>query len=235
VPSKSTEAESIESEFAGGRSPLRRLLARLLPARPEQNQMARARRLVIGLGNPGPEYAETRHNAGFMVADAVADRAGVAFEPARGPYVIAHGSWRGTPFAVAKTAMLYMNQSGTAVRKLIAHLGITEQDLLLVYDDISLDPGLIRLRAGGGAGGHNGVQDVIEKLGSANFPRLRIGIGSSFPRGRQSDYVLSPFDAEQQPLVGEAVERAAEAALTFVREGLNTAMNRYNRRQDAGA
>jgi peptidyl-tRNA hydrolase, PTH1 family len=213
---------------------LRDLLARLLPRR-TQETMPRARRLVIGLGNPGPDYAETRHNVGFLVADAVARRAGVEFEPGRGPYVVAGGNWRGTPFSVAKPAMLYMNQSGTAVRKLLAHFGLTEQDILLAYDDIALDPGQIRLRSGGGAGGHNGVQDVIDKLGTAKFPRLRIGIGSSFPRGHQVDYVLGPFDPEQQPLVEEAVERGAEAALTFARDGLNTAMNRFNRRQESGA
>jgi peptidyl-tRNA hydrolase, PTH1 family len=206
------------------------LLARLFRRTPAPPAMPRARRLIIGLGNPGPEYAETRHNAGFFVADTVAKRARATFEPARGPYVVATTSWRGTPFAVAKTAMLYMNQSGTAVRKLVGQYGLSEQDILVVYDDISLEPGQIRLRAGGSAGGHNGVQDVIEKLASANFPRLRIGVGSSFPRGHQADYVLSPFSVEERPVVEEAVERAAEAALTFVHEGLHMAMNRHNRR-----
>ncbi len=192
--------------------------------------MPQARRLIIGLGNPGPQYEDTRHNAGFLVADAVAERSRMSFEPGRGPFVVAHGSWRGTPFAVAKTAALYMNQSGTAVRKLIARYGVTEQDVLVVYDDIALDVGVIRLRAGGGAGGHNGVQDVIDKLGTANFPRLRIGVGSDFPRGHQVDYVLGPFDDEQLPMLEEALSRAVDAALCFARDGLNVAMNRFNQR-----
>lgn len=193
--------------------------------------MPRPRRLVIGLGNPGPAYSETRHNAGYMVVDAVCRRAGLVLGPGRGPYVAAHGSWRGTPFAVAKPAMLYMNQSGTAVRKLLAHFGLSAQDVLLAYDDIALEPGQIRLRAGGSAGGHNGVQDVIDKLGSSNVPRLRFGIGGAFPRGRQVDYVLAPFAPAERPLIDEALERAAEAALTFVAEGLSAAMNRFNRRR----
>ncbi|MDX1531326.1 MAG: aminoacyl-tRNA hydrolase [Rhodothermales bacterium] len=192
--------------------------------------MPRPKRIVLGLGNPGPEYADTRHNAGYLVADAVAERAGLTFEPARGHYTIAWGTWRGVPFGVAKTAGLYMNQSGTAVTKLLGHFGLDLQDLLVVYDDLALDLGQIRLRGKGGAGGHNGVQDVIEKASSANFPRLRVGIGSSFPRGHQVDYVLSPFAAGERPVVEEAVEAAAEAALVWVREGLTTAMNQYNRR-----
>jgi len=192
--------------------------------------MARPRRLIIGLGNPGPKYAQTRHNVGFMVADAVAARVGAAFSPGRGPFLVAEGAWKGSTVGVAKTATLYMNQSGTGVQKLLARYGLTAQDILVVYDDLALDLGQIRLRASGGAGGHNGVQDVIDTLGSANFPRLRMGIGSSFPRGRQVEYVLGPFSEDQRPLVDDAIERAVDASLAFVAEGLNTAMNRFNKR-----
>jgi peptidyl-tRNA hydrolase, PTH1 family len=216
-----------------GPGPLARLLRALglagdAPDAPPP--MPRAKRLIIGLGNPGPEYEDTRHNAGFLVADAVARRAKLAFQPERGPYVAAWGTWHGAAYGVAKPATLYMNQSGTAVKKLLGHYGLTPQDLLLVYDDLSLEPGQIRMRGQGGAGGHNGVQDVIDTLGSQNFPRLRIGIGSNFPRGGQVDYVLDPFPAEERPRVEAAVERAAEAALTFVGEGLHVAMNRFNER-----
>lgn len=191
--------------------------------------MPRAQRLIVGLGNPGPDYEATRHNAGFLVADAVARKVGLAFEDGRGPFVIAAGSYRGVPLAVAKP-MDFMNRSGTAVRKLLGQLGLEPDDALVVYDDLSLELGQIRLRGKGGAGGHNGVQDVIDRLNSANFPRLRIGIGSSFPRGGQVAYVLAPFDEDERPVIEEAVEAAAEAALTFVREGLVPAMNRYNRK-----
>ncbi len=191
--------------------------------------MARAKRIIIGLGNPGPDYEGTRHNAGFMVADAVARKAGLAFEVGGGPFASAWGSYRGTPIGVAKP-LDFMNRSGTAVKKLVALSRVEIEDVLVVYDDLALDTGQIRLRPGGSAGGHNGVQDIIDRLNSANFPRLRVGIGSSFPRGRQVDYVLAPFDADEQPVIEEAVAAATEAALTFVREGLTTAMNRYNRR-----
>ena len=191
--------------------------------------MPRAKRLIVGLGNPGPDYEGTRHNAGFMVADAVAERAGLAFEGRDGAFVSAWGTFRGTPFGVAKP-IAFMNRSGAAVRKLVAQARLELDDILVVYDDLALDLGQIRLRGKGGAGGHNGVQDVIEALNSANFPRLRVGIGASFPPGRQVDYVLAPFDDDERPVIAEAVETAAEAALTFVREGLVPAMNRYNRK-----
>jgi PTH1 family peptidyl-tRNA hydrolase len=191
--------------------------------------MPRAKRLIVGLGNPGPDYEGTRHNAGFMVADAVAERAGLVFEGRDGAFVSAWGTFRGTPFGVAKP-IAFMNRSGAAVRKLIAQARLELDDVLVAYDDLALDLGQIRLRGKGGAGGHNGVQDVIEALNSANFPRLRIGIGASFPRGRQVDFVLAPFDDDEQPVIAEAIDTAAEAALTFVREGLVPAMNRYNRK-----
>lgn len=211
---------------------LRRLLRRLLrlgrPSGPAE--APRPERLVVGLGNPGPEYAETRHNAGFMVAEALARRAGLAFEPGAGPFVLALGTWGGRPFGVAKPAGLYMNQSGRAVHDLLARYDLGPADVLVVHDDLALPLGALRLRAKGSAGGHNGVQDVIEAVSSANFPRLRIGVGDSFPRGRQVEYVLSPFAEEERPVIEEALERAAEAALAFVAEGLEAAMNRYNRR-----
>lgn len=206
------------------------LLARFFRSDTDRpDAMPRARRLIVGLGNPGPEYEATRHNAGFLVADAVARAAGLVFEDGRGPFVIAAGSYRGVPLAVAKP-MDFMNRSGTAVKKLLGRLGLAPDDLLVVYDDLSLDLGQIRLRGKGSAGGHNGVQDVIDQLNSENFPRLRVGIGSSFPRGGQVEYVLAPFGEDEQPVIEEAVETAAEAALTFVREGLVPAMNRYNRK-----
>jgi PTH1 family peptidyl-tRNA hydrolase len=191
--------------------------------------MPRAKRLIIGLGNPGPDYEGTRHNAGFMVADAVAARAGLAFEGRDGAFVSAWGSVRGTPLGVAKP-IAFMNRSGAAVRQLVSLARLELDDILVVYDDLALGLGQIRLRPGGSAGGHNGVQDVIDAVNSANFPRLRVGIGASFPPGGQVDFVLAPFDAAEHPVIEEAVDTAAEAALTFVREGLVPAMNRYNRK-----
>ena len=205
-------------------------LGRLFGRSSSNELMAQARRVILGLGNPGPEYADTRHNAGFLVSDAIAERIKKSFDPAGGPFVIADGSWRGTPFVVAKTAALYMNQSGTAVRKIMARYNLTPQDILIVYDDIALEAGQIRLRASGGAGGHNGVQDIIDKLGSSDFPRLRIGIGSDFPRGQQVDYVLGRFTEEQLEAIEEGLPHAVDAALSFVKDGVQIAMNHFNRR-----
>lgn len=186
-------------------------------------------RLIVGLGNPGPEYADTRHNIGFVVADRVAKRAGLDFGTAKFNAVFGRGSWRGRPLAIAKPTS-FMNRSGRPVASVMRHLGIAPEEVLVVYDDIHLPAGDMRLRAKGGSGGHNGLDDIIRYLGTSAFPRLRIGIGNEFGRGGQSDYVLSEFDCEQKPLVDEAVNVAEEAALCFVTDGITTAMNRYNRK-----
>ncbi len=191
--------------------------------------MARTKRLIIGLGNPGVAYEGTRHNVGYDVVDALAGRTGVTLVHGRGNTLLGWGRWRGCPFGLAKP-LTFMNRSGQAVRSLRGHAGLTPADILVILDDINLPVGALRLRAGGSAGGHNGLQDIIDTLGTDTFPRLRIGIGNDFPRGGQADYVLTPFSPEERTLIGEAVDRAAEAALTFVTDGIATAMNRFNRR-----
>ena len=187
----------------------------------------RARRIIVGLGNPGAEYARTRHNVGFWVAEQVVERARMKFGPDYGRARLAEGSWRGVPFAVGMP-QTYMNVSGESVVALRRRYGVTESDILVLVDDIALDPGVIRIRPAGSDGGHNGLADITERLGTDQFPRLRIGVGKDFPRGRQSDYVLQPFTPEQLALVEAALPVAADAALTFIAEGLNTAMNRFN-------
>ncbi len=191
--------------------------------------MASAKRMIIGLGNPGAEYAGTRHNVGFMVVDAVAEKTRVTLAPERGNALVGWGRWRSRPFGLAKP-ITYMNLSGQAVRGLVRRYALELRDILVVYDDVNLPVGKIRLRERGSAGGHNGVQDIIDRLGTDVFPRLRVGIGDDFPRGRQVDYVLSPFTAEQRPLIEEAILTARDAVLTFVSDGLTAAMNRFNRR-----
>ena len=164
-----------------------------------------------------------------MVVDAIAEKTRVTLMPERGPALVGWGRWRSRPFGLAKP-LTYMNLSGLAVRNLMGRYALTPADILVVYDDVNLPVGKIRLRDRGSAGGHNGVQDIIDRLGTDVFPRLRIGIGNDFARGRQADYVLSPFTPEQRPLIEEAVQTARDAALTFVSDGLTTAMNRFNRR-----
>ena len=215
--------------------------------------------LVVGLGNPGPDYAGTRHNAGFEVVDRLADRLGLALdaevtdarrrasalvaqaplptedsasdEPAGalGPGASGAGA-SGTPVLALAKPLTFMNRSGRAVAALLERYGLSTDDLLVVYDDLALEVGALRLRPKGSHGGHNGVRDIAEALGSTEFPRLRVGVGNSFPPGGQVDFVLSPFDDGELPAADAAFDEAALAALTFARHGLAAAMNRHNRR-----
>lgn len=191
--------------------------------------MASSKRLIIGLGNPGPDYEHTRHNIGFVVADAVAEVARISFSHERGNVLEGWGRVRGRPVGVAKP-LTYMNRSGGAVKTLMGRHRLDLADILVVYDDLNLPTGTVRLRPGGSAGGHNGLQDIIDQLGSNAFPRLRVGIGDDFARGKQVDYVLSPFANEEKAIVDEAVQEARDAAITFVCDGLHVAMNRFNRK-----
>ncbi len=200
------------------------LFARLFRPSPP---VARARRIIVGLGNPGADYADTRHNVGFWVAERAATQARSAFGSTDGRARLAEGTWRGVPFAVG-LPQTYMNRSGESVGALVRRYGLTPADVLVVVDDLALEPGVLRLRPGGSDGGHNGLADITDVLDTDQYPRLRVGIGRDFPRGRQADYVLQPFTTEQRALVDAALPTAAEAALTFVADGLNTAMNRYN-------
>ena len=190
--------------------------------------MPRSKRLIIGLGNPGPEYERTRHNIGFQVADALAEKARITFTRERGDVLLGWGRMKGFPFGVAKP-QTFMNRSGRAVQTLVQRYGLATQEMLVVVDDINLAPGTLRIRPNGSAGGHNGLQDIIDTLSTDDFPRLRFGVGSDFPRGRQAEYVLSPFSEEERPVVEEALQRARDAAITFVSDGIVTAMNRFNK------
>ncbi|MEX0747158.1 MAG: aminoacyl-tRNA hydrolase [Rhodothermales bacterium] len=190
--------------------------------------MPTSKRLIIGLGNPGPEYERTRHNIGFQVADALAEKARITFTRERGDVLLGWGRIRGYSFGLAKP-QTFMNRSGKAVLTLVQRHGLETQEMLVVVDDINLPPGTIRIRPRGSAGGHNGLQDIIDALATDDFPRLRFGIGSDFSPGRQAEYVLSPFSDEERPLVEEALLRARDAALTFVSDGVVTAMNRFNK------
>jgi PTH1 family peptidyl-tRNA hydrolase len=127
-----------------------------------------------------------------------------------------------------------MNRSGQSVKALLRQHGVTPQEVLVIVDDIHLPLGEVRMRAGGGSGGHNGIQDIIDRLGTTDFPRLRLGIGREFSRGGQSDYVLSPFDESEEEEVETVMQVASDAALAFVTDGVEAAMRRHNRRADRG-
>lgn len=191
-----------------------------------KDNMAGSNRIIIGLGNPGAKYEGTRHNVGFEVVEAVAERVGATWKT-KGQSYIADGRWRGRKLLMA-LPQTYMNRSGLAVEELLRKHRVTPQDILVIVDDIHLDPGVIRIRQKGGTGGHNGLDDIIDWLDTNDFPRLRFGVGNDFGQGRQADYVLDVFSDEERTVINPSIERARDAALTFVTDGIVTAMNRFN-------
>jgi PTH1 family peptidyl-tRNA hydrolase len=184
-------------------------------------------RLVVGLGNPGPKYENTRHNVGFRVVDALADRLRVSSFGREHDAMVGWGQYKNRKVGLAKP-LTFMNRSGQAVAPLCDDNNLRPSDLIVVVDDLNLPVGTIRLRPSGSSGGHNGLEDIANHLGTTTFPRLRIGIGDDFEPGGQSDYVLSPFTPAQQPDVDAALDDAVGAILTAVREDLDTAMTRFN-------
>lgn len=189
--------------------------------------MATRPRLIVGLGNPGERYAGTRHNVGFEVIQHLAERTRLTLKPDRARSISGSGSFRARPFTVCMP-QTYMNLSGESVLGWIRHLGISPAELLVVVDDLALPAGTLRIRPSGSHGGHNGLENITECLGTDLYARMRIGIGSDFPRGRQADYVLAPFSAEQRPQIDEVLPRAVDGCLAFITDGVQIAMNRYN-------
>jgi peptidyl-tRNA hydrolase, PTH1 family len=180
-------------------------------------------RLIVGLGNPGPKYAHTRHNVGFQCLDVLASRLGLDWATDDASLV-----------AVAADRMVlakpqtFMNRSGPAVAQLVDRLGIADERALVIYDDMDLPFGSLRLRARGSPGTHNGMRSVISAMGTEHVARLRIGISQAAP-GSAIDHVLSPFTPDEQPLIDDLIDRAADAALAWAKDGAEVAMNRYNK------
>jgi len=183
------------------------------------------RHVILGLGNPGPHYAPTRHNAGTMVLDRLAARARLRFAAGRGDFTAARWSAPGGPVLLAKPDT-YMNDSGRAGEQLARQTGLAPADFLVVVDDIDLPLGRLRLRARGGAGGHRGLASLMAHWGADDFPRLRLGVGPAV--GDAAEYVLEPFAPEELDTVQKMVEAAADAVRGFLAEGLQAAMNRTN-------
>ena len=192
--------------------------------------MAQKQRVILGLGNPGPAYEGTRHNVGYEVIDRIANRCKITLKTSpRTNSVAGKGRWRGRIFTVAKP-QTWMNLSGESARSFQRRMALSGPEFLVVLDDINLPVGTLRLRQNGSAGGHNGMQNIIDALKNENIPRLRIGIGGEFERGRQSDYVLSHFDQEEKTMINHTLDRARDAVLMFIAEGIVPAMNQFNRR-----
>jgi peptidyl-tRNA hydrolase, PTH1 family len=183
--------------------------------------------LVIGLGNPGPGYAGNRHNVGFMVLDLLAERVGGRFKAHKGRADVLE-SWLAGQRAVLGKPRSYMNESGGPVVSLRDFYKVPVEQLVVVHDELDLEPGMLRLKQGGGDNGHNGLRSMRRSLGSGEFARVRVGIGR--PPGRQdpADYVLHDFSAAERKELGVTVERAADAVEALIREGLALAQNAYN-------
>lgn len=184
--------------------------------------------VLCGLGNPGFRYSQTRHNAGFMLVDRIARRCGSVFRAGfLSQAVTCSVELEGHEMLLLKP-MTFMNLSGRAVRELLARFSLSLSDLLIVYDDVALTLGRIRLRRSGSAGGHNGMKSIVEILGTREIARLRIGVaGESLPHDL-SEYVLADFEPEELTILDEVLDRAVEACLVLLKDGLDQAMSRFN-------
>ena len=184
--------------------------------------------VIVGLGNPGREYENTRHNIGFRVVDAIADRYNIGVNEKKHRALIGKGVIEGQKVVLVKP-QTYMNLSGESVRSVIDYYKVEETDeLIVVYDDISLDVGKLRIRKKGSAGGHNGIKSIIAHLGHDTFQRIKMGVGDK-PKGYDlADYVLGHFSAEDNRMMKESIERAVEAAKVMMQDGADKAMNLYN-------
>ena len=187
--------------------------------------------IIVGLGNPTPEYEGTRHNVGFEVIDALARKYNIDVDMKKHRAYIGKGMIEGQKVILAKP-QTYMNLSGESVRSLLDYYKVDEeQELLVIYDDISLGVGQIRIRAKGSAGGHNGSKNIIAHLGGQVFPRIKVGVGEKPPKWDLADYVLGHFSKEEQEQMEEGYEHAVCAVKEIVTGNIEAAMNEYNRKK----
>lgn len=182
-------------------------------------------KMIVGLGNPGKEYEKTKHNVGFMVIDAIADKLGVSVDKKQCQALIQTATWEGEKILLVKP-QTYMNLSGQAVMELINYYKDKIDDFVIVHDDLDLPTGQLRFKQNGSAGGHNGIKNIIAHVNSNEFDRLKIGIG----RGKSDvkDYVLSNFGGEEKKLIEEAVEKSVDALYIWLKQGIGPAMNQVN-------
>ena len=186
--------------------------------------------LIVGLGNPTKEYERTRHNAGFDAVDMLADKLNVTVAERKHKGLCGKGMIGGEKVILLKP-QTYMNLSGESVRSAADFYKIDPEHIIVMYDDIDLDVGKLRVRARGSAGGHNGIKNIIAHLGTQEFPRVRIGVGAKPDRMDLADYVLGRFSQVERPVMEDAFEEAAEAAIAVVEDGIDAAMNRFNRKK----
>ncbi len=184
--------------------------------------------LIVGLGNPGREYEKTRHNAGFRALDILADQLGCKVDRLKFQGLYGQVNYQGTKLYLLKP-QTYMNLSGRSVLQLSAYFNIPPQRIIVLFDDISLEPGRLRVRADGSAGGHNGIKSIIAEIGSQAFPRVKIGVGGkAHPEQDLADHVLSGFSANEEKALSVSLKNAADAALAIIDRGVPEAANRFN-------
>ena len=184
--------------------------------------------LIVGLGNPGREYERSRHNCGFRAVDILADKLGCKIDRAKFQGLYGQTTYKGKKLMILKP-MTYMNLSGRSVLQLSAYFSIPPQKIIVMFDDISLEPGRLRIRADGSAGGHNGIKSIIQELGSQTFPRVKIGVGAKpHPDYDLADWVLSSFSAQDEKALAVSLPNAAEAALAIIDSGVPEAANKFN-------
>lgn len=184
--------------------------------------------LIVGLGNPGPEYAKTRHNIGFRCIDLLAEKLGAKIDKAKFQGLYGQVDYKGNRLYLLKP-LTYMNLSGVSVLQLSSFFKIPPQRILVIFDDISLEPGRLRVRPDGSAGGHNGIKSIIAQLGSQDFPRVKIGVGAKpHPDFDLADWVLSTFSAQEEKALAVSLENGAQAALTLITDGVSQAANKFN-------
>lgn len=186
-------------------------------------------KLVVGLGNPGEKYKQTRHNIGFFVIDRLSERWGIPVQKKKWQALVGEGHRSGEKVVLMKPET-YMNRSGAAVRPALDFYRMGVEDVVVIYDDLDLPVGQLRLRTKGSSGGHNGVKSVIDHLGTEQFKRIRIGIGRVDSPQSVTEYVLSPFSTHEKEAVAKAVDAAAGAVDSWLEDDFLIAMNRYNKK-----
>ena len=184
--------------------------------------------IIAGLGNPTKEYEGTRHNVGFQVIDKIAEKYNIAVDAKKGRAYVGKGIIEGQKVLLVKP-QTYMNLSGESIRELVDYFKVDpKEELLVIYDDISLNPGQIRIRKKGSAGGHNGIKNIIAHLGTQQFSRIRIGVGEKPAGWDLADYVLGRFPAEEEPTIRTALEQTVKACETILTDSVKAAMNQFN-------
>lgn len=183
--------------------------------------------IIVGLGNPGEEYAGSRHNVGFWCVDRIAEEHSISLSRRNRSALLGEGVIEGHPVALAKPRT-FVNRSGEAITYLLARFRVSPGELLVIYDDIALPLGKIRLRPEGSAGGHNGIKSITQAIGTQDFPRLRVGVGAPPPGSDQIGYVLGSIPDDDMEVANAAVDRVAQAVASVLADGIDTTMNRFN-------